>query len=219
MSGIFDYQINIDFQKVGKSLQEKIGNSWAVVERFLFPESFVSNKGAFMFKVREDEKNFIDTWLLVIPSDIKVLFEFLKEKITYGDFLFAEGNKFFILKWDLQKFRIYAERELNLSEVKEYVTYISDQTVLPESKENINKIVNILKEIEIKNLIDVFITSSVYYKPLDSIFYEVFQEAECRFYMNFSDSSFISFLFFGEKITKDKTLDTIDFSYSYSLAA
>ncbi len=145
MSAIFDYEINIDFQKVNELLKEKIGTSWSVVEKFFLPESFVSNKGAFMFKVKEDEKNFIDTWLLVIPSNIKVLIKFLKGNITYNDFLSVEGNRFFILKWNLQKFNVCAEHELNLSEAKEYITYILDQTLLPDDTDKIEKIVKIFE--------------------------------------------------------------------------
>ena len=137
VSELFDYEFEIASNK-------DFGRFWAIVEEFYVPESFVSNKGVFMFKIGEDEKRFVDTWLLVIPSNIEKLISFLQRDITYGDFLSA-GRSFYIVKWDLQKFKFFIESEVKFEDVKDKIVHIQDQKLFPNDEEEIQEIIDLFK--------------------------------------------------------------------------
>ena len=85
---VFNYGIDLQPMEENKISTDQFGSCWSIVEEFFLPESFVSNKGSFMFRIEENEKEFVDIWLLVIPSNIETLIKFLKQEITYGEISF-----------------------------------------------------------------------------------------------------------------------------------
>ena len=145
ISELFDYEIEI-------GSNEDFGRFWAIVEDFYVPESFVSEKGVFMFRIGEDDKDLKDTWLLVVPSDIKHLCDFLLHKKTYGDFL-KLAKKLYLVVWDLQEFNAHVEKEVSLRDVEKKVVHIWSCKVFPEDIERIQEIVDLFERHSDKSVI------------------------------------------------------------------
>jgi len=141
----FEYEIEV--KNVWGCKEREIGNYWAVIEEFILPESLVSDKGAFMFKLIEDNKSFKDVWILVIPHTKSMLFSFLKGKINYAKFL--KNSKLFVVYWDLNKNEVCIQKAVRFSDLKKInnrVEYILKWTIMPSDSLNLEKILNYLGE-------------------------------------------------------------------------
>ncbi len=147
MVDIFEY--NIEIKDSYNTLKYEIGNYWAVVEEFVLPESLVSDKGTFMFKLIENDETLKDIWILAIPHTKAILFSFLKGRLSYGEFL--KNSDLFVVYWDLNKDEIYIQKAIglsNLKELNEKVENILDLTITPSDLLNLERVLDYLKGVE-----------------------------------------------------------------------
>lgn len=147
MVDIFEY--NIEIKDTYNILKENIGNYWAVVEEFVLPESLVSNKGVFMFKLIEDDETLKDIWILAIPHTKDMLFSFLRGNLSYGEFL--KNSRLFVVYWDLNEDEIYIQKAIelsNLKELNEKVENIMDLTITPSDSLNLERVLDYLKRMK-----------------------------------------------------------------------
>lgn len=143
---VFEYNIEIKGDRNISSKYE-IGNFWAVVEEFVLPESLVSDKGAFLFKLKEDNKTLKDIWILAIPHTKDILSLFLRKKLNYGEFL--EKSKLFIAYWDLNVNEIYLQKPVDLLDLKKLNKRIEDilgLTIIPSNTSNLEKVLNFIEK-------------------------------------------------------------------------
>ena len=150
-------KLNIDINKYKNELLNKIGNSWKVLEGDYLPFSFVSNKGAFLFKLLEDDESLIDTWCLVIPGNEKIFKKFIEGKLSYKEFFEKANCNFYLIGWDINNLQLKIKDKIDLQNILKLTKDIHNEKLLL-NKEVIEMIINnITKEKEKEKWINMIL--------------------------------------------------------------